>query len=114
MPTRAVLVVDDNDLNRLVVVRQLADFEVLVAQAKSADEALVRIRRGEFFAIIVSLALAGAKDLLTTIRDESPAAFKRLLVLNVEGPSAFSRINEDLSLAPFDPTEMPDWLQSLS
>lgn len=86
-----ILIVDDEDLNRYAISKNLQKVGYVVSEASNAVEALEMLRRHEFEVVLTDIKMPGGMDgveLLRHIRADSPDAVVILMTGYASLPSA--------------------------
>lgn len=91
--TTTILVVDDSASVRQQVVVALAGAGFTVEEAEDGMEALEKVRKGRYAAVIcdVNMPRMGGLDLLDALRREPAAGFPPILMLTTEGQPEMMR-----------------------
>jgi len=87
VPARRCLVVDDNEANRRVVTRLLERGGHIVATARSGDEVMTRLRRGETFDLLlldVHMPDMSGLDVLAALSAPLPGQRPRVVMLSAD------------------------------
>lgn len=100
-PLAHILIVDDEDLNRYAIGKNLQKVGYMVSEASTAAEALEMVRRQEFEVVLTDIKMPGNMDgveLLRHIRAESPDA----VVILMTGYASLASAVEALRLGAHD------------
>lgn len=111
-PTRCVLVVDDDPLQRLQLVDTLGDLGIDVLQEEEGAAALATIRSVRPAVIIMDVRMPGL-DGIATVKALSDLDYKPRVILMTGDPESFHRANTT-TLEIFAVLEKPVPMRTLS
>ena len=100
-----ILVVDDNETNRLILAEILAGWGIVTTLASSGEEALIQLRQaaeqGEPFGLVISdvnMPHMSGYDFIQHVRDDKAIAETRVVVLTSGGRDGDRRLNQRLKV----------------